>query len=56
VLTVIDDTEGQAESESWDAFLAYYPTLSGMATHIPSLAAELEDVRRSCEPGGPGRR
>lgn len=45
VLTVIDDTEGQAESESWDAFLAYYATLSGMATRIPTLAAELKDVQ-----------
>ena len=45
VLTVIDDTEGQAESESWDAFLAYYATLSGMATRIPILAAELKDVQ-----------
>lgn len=40
VLTVVDDTEGQAESEAWEAFLAYYATLSGMATRIPTLAAE----------------
>lgn len=44
VLTVIDDTEGQAASEAWEAFLAYYATLSGMATRIPTLAAELKDV------------
>ena len=44
VITVIDDTEGQAASEAWEAFLAYHATLSGMATRLPTLAAELKEV------------
>lgn len=39
-----DDTAGQAESEAWEAFLAYYGTLSGMAKHHAALAAELQPV------------
>jgi len=39
-----DDTAGQAESEAWEAFLAYYGTLCGMAKHQAALAAELQPV------------
>ena len=44
VVTSLVDTAGQAESESWEAFLAYYATLSGMAMRIPELANALEPV------------
>lgn len=60
--TIADDTAGQAESEAWEAFLAYYGTLSGMAKHQPALAAELQPVidfmatgpRKKPAPGGGG--
>lgn len=41
---VADDTAGQAESEAWEAFLAYYGTLCGMAKHQADLASELAPV------------
>ncbi|MFT3769410.1 MAG: hypothetical protein QM820_28565 [Minicystis sp.] len=40
-LRMVDDTAGQAESEAWQAFLAYYGALSGMAKSVPELATEL---------------
>lgn len=43
-LTLAEDTEGQAESEAWEAFLAYYAVLSGMADHDPEIALELDSV------------
>lgn len=43
-LALAEDTEGQAESETWEAFLAYYGVLSGMADHDPEIAQELASV------------
>lgn len=43
-VVLLDDTAGQAESEAWTAFLAYYSTLRGMAKHQPALAAELAPI------------
>ena len=40
-LQMVDDTAGQAESEAWQAFLAYYGALSGVAKHQPALATAL---------------
>lgn len=42
--TLAEDTAGQAESESWEAFLAYYGVLSSMADRDPALATELAAV------------
>ncbi|MCC6559619.1 MAG: hypothetical protein IT372_42425 [Polyangiaceae bacterium] len=41
---IADDTEGQAESEMWEAFLAYYGVLANMAQRTPELAVELAPV------------
>jgi len=43
-LTLAEDTEGQAESEMWEAFLAYYGVLSKMAEMHPALAVDLQPV------------
>jgi len=43
-LTLAEDTAGQAESEAWEAFLAYYGVLSGMASRDADIAAELSSV------------
>ena len=43
-LTLAEDTAGQAEYESWEAFLAYYGVLSSMADRDPVLATELASV------------
>lgn len=43
-LALAEDTEGQAESEMWEAFLAYYGILSSMAERLPELSTELEPV------------
>jgi hypothetical protein len=43
-LTLAEDTGSQAESEAWEAFLAYYGVLSSMAERSPELAAELQTV------------
>jgi hypothetical protein len=43
-LTLAEDTEGQAESEMWEAFLAYYGVLANMAQRTPELAVELAPV------------
>jgi hypothetical protein len=43
-LTVVVDTEAEAESEMWQAFLAYYGVLSSMSGRLPDLASELETV------------
>jgi hypothetical protein len=58
-LTVAEDTEGEAESEMWEAFLAYYGVLANMAPRMPELATELAPVvtfmsnkRRTPDAGG----
>lgn len=43
-LVLSEDTEGQAESEMWEAYLAYYGVLSKMAEQNPTLAVELAPV------------
>jgi hypothetical protein len=43
-LHLIEDTAGQAASEAWEAFLAYYGTLSGMKRHLPALEGDLDGV------------
>lgn len=43
-LQLAEDTGTQAESEAWEAFLAYYGVLSSMAERMPDLAAELQTV------------
>lgn len=43
-MVLAEDTEGQAESEMWEAFLAYYGVLSKMAEQNPTLAVELAPV------------
>lgn len=42
-LRLLEDTAGQAESEAWQAFLAYYGVLVNMADHNPELAIEMAD-------------
>jgi hypothetical protein len=44
VLTFAEDTGIQADSEAWEAFLAYYGVLSSMADRDDELATELEPV------------
>ncbi|MFO0658764.1 MAG: hypothetical protein U0165_02875 [Polyangiaceae bacterium] len=41
---LVDDTISEAQSESWEAFLAYYGALVGMSGGIPELAVELAPV------------
>jgi len=43
-LQLVEDTGTQADSEAWEAFLAYYGVLSSMADRSPDLAAELQTV------------
>jgi hypothetical protein len=43
-LQLTEDTGMQADSEAWEAFLAYYGVLSSMAERLPELAAELQTV------------
>ena len=43
-LQFAEDTGAQAESEAWEAFLAYYGVLSSMAERLPALATELATV------------
>jgi hypothetical protein len=43
-LQLAEDTGMQADSEAWEAFLAYYGVLSSMAERMPELAAELQLV------------
>lgn len=43
-LQFAEDTGAQAESEAWEAFLAYYGVLSSMAERSPDLATELATV------------
>lgn len=43
-LTFAEDTGMQADSEAWDAFLAYYGVLSSMADRNPELTVELDPV------------
>jgi hypothetical protein len=40
-LTLAEDTAAQADSEAWQAFLAYYGVLASMAARVPELASEL---------------
>jgi hypothetical protein len=44
VLQIAEDTGTQADSEAWEAFLAYYGVLSSMADRSADLAAELKSV------------
>jgi hypothetical protein len=41
---LLDDTAGQAESEAWEAFLAYYGALNGMAKHHPALEEDMKPI------------
>jgi hypothetical protein len=41
LLQWVDDTAGEAESEAWQAFLAYYGALSAIAPRVPALAVLL---------------
>jgi hypothetical protein len=41
---LVEDTAGQAESEAWEAFLAYYGTLCGIAKHHAAIAEELAPI------------
>lgn len=43
-LMIAEHTAAQAESESWEAFLAYYGVLSRMAEHDAELARALDPV------------
>ncbi len=43
-LQLAEDTGMQADSEAWEAFLAYYGVLSSMADRMPDLAAEIKPV------------
>jgi cytochrome c len=43
-LQLAEDSGTQADSEAWEAFLAYYGVLSSMAERSPELAVELESV------------
>lgn len=45
LLAMVEDTEGQAEHEMWEAFLAYYGVLSSMAARTPELALELAPIK-----------
>ena len=40
-LQMVEDTAGEAESEAWQAFLAYYGALAGVAKHHPEIATAL---------------
>jgi len=44
-VVIAEDTEGEAESEMWEAFLAYYGVLANMAQRTPELAVEIAPVR-----------
>lgn len=41
---LVADTQAQAESEAWEAFLTYYGALVAMSKNIPELALELKPV------------
>lgn len=43
-LQLVEDTQAQADSESWQAFLAYYSVLSTMAVHDPEIAVAISPV------------
>jgi len=43
-LQLVEDTQAQANTESWQAFLAYYSVLSTMAVHDPEIAVALSPV------------
>jgi hypothetical protein len=43
-LQLVNDTAGQAESEAWEAFLAYYGTLTGMAKSQPVIAVQMKPI------------
>jgi hypothetical protein len=56
-LVFVDDTAAQAQHEAWQAFLAYYAVLGGVAPHQPAIGADLAPTvafmangRRSPEP------
>ncbi len=43
-LQLVEDTQAQADSEAWQAFLAYYSVLSTMASHDPEVAVAIAPV------------
>lgn len=43
-LALVEDTASTAESECWEAFLAYYAALTGLAKHHPGVAADLKPI------------
>lgn len=43
-LQLVEDTQAQADTESWQAFLAYYAVLSTMAVHDPEIAVAISPV------------
>jgi hypothetical protein len=43
-LQFFDDTAGTAESEAWEAFLAYYGALSGLGRHHPGVAEAMKPI------------
>lgn len=45
LLALAEDTEGQAEHEMWESFLAYYGVLSSMSARTAELAVELAPVK-----------
>jgi len=43
-LQLVDDTSMQADTEAWQAFLAYYGVLSSLASRIPEVESALAPV------------
>ena len=43
-LQLVEDTQAQADSEAWQAFLAYYSVLSTMASHDPEVVVAIAPV------------
>jgi hypothetical protein len=41
---LVADTQAQADSEAWEAFLTYYGALAALAKNTPELALELKPV------------
>lgn len=44
LLGTVEDTMAQADSEAWQAFLAYYGVLSSLASRNPEIEAQLAPV------------
>ncbi len=43
-LQLVEDTSMQADTEAWQAFLAYYGVLSSLASRIPEVESSLAPV------------